>query len=55
MATRHVELAFGRPHLGDVDVEEADRVTLELGLGRRLALHLGQTADAVALQAAVQG
>src|SRR6185312_11842308 len=28
-----VELAFGRPDFGDVDVEEADRIALELPLG----------------------
>ena len=30
----HVELAFGALHLGDIDVEEADRIALELGLDR---------------------
>ena len=50
----HVEPAFGGPHLGKIDVEEADRVGLELGLGGRLAFDFGQAADAVTLQAAVQ-
>ena len=50
----HVELAFGGLHLGDVDMEEADRIALELGLGSLLALYLGQTTDPVALQAAMQ-
>jgi hypothetical protein len=34
----HVELAFGGLHLGDIDMEEADRIALELGLGSLLAL-----------------
>ena len=50
----HVELAFGGLHLGDVDMEEADRIALELGLGSLLALYLGKTTDPVALQAAMQ-
>ena len=50
-----VELAFGGLHLGDVDVEVADRVALELLLGRLVAFDLRQAADAVALQAAMQG
>ena len=49
-----VELAFFGPHLGDVDVEVADRVALELLLRRLVALDLRQPADAVALQAAMQ-
>ncbi len=48
------ELAFGGLHLGDVDVEEADRIRLERLLGCLVALDFGQTRDAVALQAAVQ-
>jgi hypothetical protein len=35
-----VELAFGGSHLGDVDVEVADRVGLESGLEGLVALHL---------------
>ena len=50
-----IELAFGGLHLGDVDVEVADRVALELSLGRLLTLDLGQAADPVALQTAMQG
>ena len=49
-----IELAFGGLHLGDVDMEVADRVALELLLGRLVALDLGQAADAVALQTAMQ-
>jgi transposase len=52
-ADEQVELAFGGLHLGDVDVEEADRVTLEeLPLGF-VALDVRQTGDAVSLEAAV--
>ena len=50
-----IELAFGRLHLGNVDVEVADRVALELLLGRLVAFDIGQAGDAVALQAAMQG
>ena len=49
-----IELAFLRPDLGDVDVEEADRVGLELLLHRLVALNVGQPTDAVSLQATVQ-
>ena len=49
-----VELAFGGLHLGDVDVEEADRVGLELLLVRLVAFDVGQPRYAVALQATVQ-
>jgi hypothetical protein len=48
------ELAFGGPHLGDVDVEIAARVGREVLLRRFLPVHVGQAADAVALQTAVQ-
>ena len=50
-----VELALLGPDLGNVDVEEADRVALEPGALRLVAVRVGQPADAVALQAAVQG
>ena len=50
-----IELALGGSDLGDVDVEVADRVALELAPGRFVALDLGQAADAVSLKAAVQG
>ena len=49
-----IELAFSGVHLGEVDVEEADRVGLELAFGLFFAVDLGQPGDAVALQAAVQ-
>jgi hypothetical protein len=48
------QLAFFRPHLGDVDVKVADWVGLEALLLRLVALHRRQAADAVPLQAAVQ-
>jgi hypothetical protein len=50
----HVELALLGAHLGDVDVEIADRVGLELLLRRPISLDIGQAADAMALQAAMQ-
>jgi len=50
----HVESALGSTHFGEVDVEEADRVALELRLRGRLAFDLRQAADPVALQAAMQ-
>ena len=49
-----MQLAFRRLHLSDVDMEEADRVALELPLGRLVALDIRQPADAMALQTAVQ-
>jgi len=45
-----VELAFGRSHLGQVDVEEANRIGVELLPARLIAFHLGQTADAMTFQ-----
>ena len=49
-----VELAFGGLHLGDVDMEEADRVALELLLVGLVALDSGKPRDAMPLQAAMQ-
>jgi hypothetical protein len=49
-----VELALLGPQLGDIDVEEADRVALELGSLWLVAVSVGQPGDAVALQAPVQ-
>lgn len=46
------ELARGL-HLGDVDMEVADRVVLEFRL--IVAFDFGQAADPLALQAAMQG
>ena len=48
-----VELAFLGANLGDIDVEVADRVGLELALVRCVAIDLRQPRDAVALQAAM--
>jgi hypothetical protein len=50
-----VQLAFGRLHLGDVDVEIADRIGLELHLGRLVAFDFRQATDPMTLQAAMQG
>jgi hypothetical protein len=49
-----VQLAGLSPDLRNVDVEEADRVALEPGALRLVPVRLGQPADAVALEAAVQ-
>jgi hypothetical protein len=49
-----VELAFLGANLGDINVEMANRVCLELALVRPVALHLRQTRDAVPVQAPVQ-
>ena len=51
---QQVELAFGGPPLGQVDVEEADRIRVELLPARLVTLDLGQAADAVTLQAPVK-
>src|ERR1700712_5145712 len=48
-----VELAFASVHLGDVDVEVADRVALELRAQWLVTIDLGQPRDAMALEAAV--
>ena len=49
-----IELALGRLHLGDVDVEETDRVALELRPLRLVALDVRQARDAMPLQAPVE-
>ena len=41
--------------LGDIDMEIADKLSLERLLGRLVATGLGQPAEPIALQAAVQG
>lgn len=51
----HVEPALGAPHLGEIDMEKADRIALELRLRGLLAFDLRQAADPVTLQAAMQG
>ena len=53
-ADEQVELALRGLHLGDIHVEEADRIALEALALRLIALDVWQTGDAVPLQAAVQ-
>ncbi len=50
-----VEFAFRSAHLGDVDMEVADRIGFELALGRLVAFDVGKPRDAVTLQATMQG
>ena len=52
---QEIKPALASMDLGDVDVKVADRVALELATRRFVALDVGQTRDAVAPQAAVQG
>ncbi len=47
---KKVELTLGGAHLGEIDVEVADQIDLELLLGRTLAVEIRPTADAVALK-----
>jgi hypothetical protein len=54
-ADEEIELALGGLHLGDVDVEEPDRIALELLPLRPIAPYVRQTRDAMPLQAAVKG
>src|ERR1700722_3827033 len=50
-----IELALGGAQLGEIDVEVTDGILFELLLfGGRCTVDLGQAADAVALEAAVQ-
>src|SRR5919107_5843776 len=49
------QLPLFRADLGDVDMEVADRVGGEALLARPVTVDLGQPADAVPLEAAVQG
>jgi len=53
-ADEEVELALCGLNLGDVDVEEADRVALELLALRLVAADVRQARDAMPLQAAVK-
>ena len=50
-----VELALRGSYFGQVDVEEADRIGVELLPERSVALDLWQAADAVAFQAPMKG
>ncbi len=52
---QQVELALRGVDLGDVDVEVAERIGLELASGWRSSFDIGQAGDAVSLEAAVQG
>ena len=49
-----IELAFLRPHLGDVDVNVADGISLEAGPLGLVAVNVRQTADLMALKQPVQ-
>ena len=49
-----IQLAFSRLNLSNINVEVAQWIGLELLLRGRVATDLGQTADVVALQTAVQ-
>ena len=49
-----IELALSGSDLGEVDMEIADRIGLELTLGRSLAFDLRQPGDPMALKAAMQ-
>ena len=44
----HVELALFSPHFSDVDVEEADRIALELFLRRSVAFDVRQSTNTMA-------
>ncbi len=47
-----MELALFCPYFSDVDMEKADRIGLELLLRGLIAFDIGQSADAMTLQAA---
>ena len=51
---QQVELALFRADFGDVDVEVADRISLELLAPGAVALHVRQTRDPMPLQTTVQ-
>lgn len=53
-SNEQVELAFGSSNLGQVDVEEADRIGVELLPLGLVAFHVRQTADAMTLQTAMK-
>ena len=54
-AHKEIELAFGRLHLGDVNMEEPYGVALELLALGLVALHVRQPRDTMSLQASMQG
>lgn len=49
-----IEPALGSLHFGDIDMEEADRIDLELLFGDFFTPDIGQASDAMALQTAMQ-
>ena len=49
-----IELALRGLHFGDVDMKLADRIGLELALGRSFAFDLRQAGDPMTLKAAMQ-
>ena len=53
-ANEQVELAFGSLHLGNFDVEEADRIAFEALPLRFVACDVRQVGDAVPLQATMK-
>lgn len=53
-SNEHAQLALFGAYPGNVNVKVADRVPPELPLRRSVALDIKQTANAMALQAAVQ-
>ena len=53
-ADEQIELAFSGLHLGNIDVEEADRIMLEALPLRFVALDVRQARRAVSLEVAVQ-
>jgi hypothetical protein len=55
MVTKQIKPPLGSMHFDDVDMEIANRITLELLPGRLVVLDAWQTGDAVTLQAAMQG
>ena len=53
-ANEQVQLAFGGLHLGNIDVEEADGITLEALALRLVPFDVRQSGDAVPLEATMQ-
>ena len=53
-ADEKIQFAFCGLNLSNINVEVAKRIGLERRLRGRVAIDLGQSADVVALQAAVQ-
>src|SRR5215831_11321800 len=51
---KEIELALLGLHFGDVDAEEANRIDLELALGRGFAFNLRQPRDSMTLEATMQ-